>query len=131
MPFIRIFSVILIRVTQLRQSLEWMLNRPQKNRKKALRVTHALQSHICKRPGRCQVLLLHFTAFALGQRPCPCSGAGRNGRSAWSRGKKGELVRFENSRNLEMMDVGKDDRLSRFNDETDTTSRGSGHREIE
>ena len=30
-----------------------------------------------------------------------------------------------------MMDVGKDDRLSRFNDETDTTSRGSGHREIE
>jgi len=45
--------------------------------------------------------------------------------------KKGKLVRFENSRNLEMMDVGKDDRLSRFNDETDTTSRGSGHREIE
>jgi hypothetical protein len=29
------------------------------------------------------------------------------------------------------MDVGKDDRLSRFNDETDTIFWGLGHREIE
>jgi hypothetical protein len=36
----------------------------------------------------------------------------------------GELPRFGNSRNIEMMDVGKDDRLSRFNDETDTISWG-------
>ena len=57
------------------------------------------------------------------------------GRAQWAKcmeqRKKGEIVRFANSRNVEMMDVGKDDRLSRFNDETDTTSRGSGHREIE